>query len=332
MSDTHGEHREVQVPSGDVLIHAGDFTTAGQPHVIRDLAAFFNEHTGKFSQIVCIAGNHDVTFHDEFYYDYWSHFHEKKLQTDECKSILIDCPSCIYLQDSSCTVKGGLQVYGSPWTPFFWGWAFNLERGDPIRQKWNLIPESTDILITHGPPLGRRDLAIRSKPKQRQRNQCNQKWDPYIRAGCVDLLQQVQTRIRPRLHVFGHIHEDWGVSYDGTTLYVNASMVDSNYEMTRDCIVVDVPHDITQPAVVVQPICQVQNTELHLWLKKRNFERLAWYMDRVPNVKELPSGNDLLQKDRAYRTLCEKLCLGADRSARVDLWKALSQMYVESFN
>lgn len=328
MSDTHGGHREVKLPSGDVLIHAGDLTTTGQPHVLRDLAAFFEENAGKFSQIVCIAGNHDVTFHEEFYEENWSHFHKKKLQTDECKSVLINCPSCTYLQDSSCTVKGGLQVYGSPWTPFFWGWAFNLQRGEPIRQKWNLIPESTDVLITHGPPLGRRDLAIRA----RKRNHSNHRWDPTIRAGCVDLLQQVQCRVRPRLHVFGHIHEDWGVSYDGTTLYVNASIVDSDYEVTRECLVVDVPHDHTQPAVVVQPVCQVQNTELQLWLKDRNFLILASNMDRVHDVKELPSCNELLQKERAYRTLCEKLGLKEERSAKIQLWEALSQMYVESFN
>ncbi|MCK4490026.1 MAG: hypothetical protein KAU23_07180 [Anaerolineales bacterium] len=48
----------------------------------------------------------------------------------------------------------GTKFYGSPWQPWFYDWAFNLQRGPEIRSKWELIPEGIDILITHGPPYG----------------------------------------------------------------------------------------------------------------------------------------------------------------------------------
>ena len=79
---------------------------------------------------------------------------------------------------------------GSPWQPEFGGWAFNLKRGEECLRKWNLIPEDTDVLITHSPPLGFGDLCSTG-----------------TRAGCVDLLQSVQTRVKPKYHVYGHIHE-----------------------------------------------------------------------------------------------------------------------------
>ncbi|KAJ8791786.1 hypothetical protein J1605_020508 [Eschrichtius robustus] len=75
--------------------------------------------------------------------------------------------------------------------PWFYGWGFNLPRGQALLEKWNLIPEGVDVLVTHGPPLGFLDWV----PKKMQR------------VGCVELLNTVQRRVQPRLHVFGHIHE-----------------------------------------------------------------------------------------------------------------------------
>ena len=81
-------------------------------------------------------------------------------------------------------------VAGTPHQPEYGGWAFNLVRGQPCLNKWNLIPEDVDVLITHGPPLGFGDLTCTG-----------------VRAGCVELLHSVQKRIRPKYHVYGHIHE-----------------------------------------------------------------------------------------------------------------------------
>lgn len=74
--------------------------------------------------------------------------------------------------------------------PEYLSWAFNLPRGESCLQKWNLIPDDTDVLITHSPPLGYGDLCHTG-----------------IRAGCVELLSTIQQRVKPKYHIFGHIHE-----------------------------------------------------------------------------------------------------------------------------
>ena len=190
MSDTHGVHRDVVLPRGDVLVHGGDFTKKGEMSTIEDLAEWFGSVAPQFSEIVCIAGNHDLPFHALHYENHWEGFHETKLNPEKVRASL---RNCTYLEDSSCIIEGGIKVFGSPWTPLYFNWAFNLQRGDEILEKWRLIPEDTDILITHGPPLGRGDLVAKDQEKA-------------IRTGCFDLLREIQTRVKPRDHVFGHIH------------------------------------------------------------------------------------------------------------------------------
>lgn len=103
-------------------------------------------------------------------------------------------------------------------------WAFNLERGEPLKQKWGTVPSGVDILVTHGPPLGRRDQGATAE----------------VRYGCVDLLAQVQSRIKPQVHVFGHNHRGYGTSFDGTTIFINAASVDETYAPNNPPIVIDV--------------------------------------------------------------------------------------------
>ena len=232
MSDTHGKHRQVQLPAGDVLIHAGDFTKLGESHSVSDLCRLFQ--TCGFEEVICIAGNHDISFHTSFYERTWDRFQPDKINYAQVQRTLKE--SCTYLEDSAYqTRKGNLIVYGSPWTPEFFDWAFNLPRGEPLLKKWQQIPTETDILITHGPPLGRGDLTLKSG-----------------RVGCLDLLQEVQERVKPRVHIFGHIHEDPGVSFDGQTLYCNAANCDLTYKARQSCIVVDVPRDRSEPALLVE--------------------------------------------------------------------------------
>ena len=115
----------------------------------------------------------------------------------------------------------GVKFYGSPWQPWFYDWAFNLERGPEIRAKWDLIPEDTDVLITHGPPYGIGDLTFQKD-----------------HAGCQDLLKAVE-RLKPRTHIFGHIHERYGInSIDGTT-FINASSFNHNYHRFNEPVIFD---------------------------------------------------------------------------------------------
>jgi hypothetical protein len=77
--------------------------------------------------------------------------HAQAFNTAECRAALTNCS---WLEDSSTCVEG-YTIYGSPWQPAFFDWAFNLPRGEPCRQAWQRIPRSgVDILMTHGPPIG----------------------------------------------------------------------------------------------------------------------------------------------------------------------------------
>lgn len=110
----------------------------------------------------------------------------------------------------------------SSWQPEFCKWAFNLKRGEECLKKWNLIPNDIDILITHTPPLGFGDLCCSG-----------------VRAGCVELLTSVQKRIKPKYHIFGHVHEAYGIYSDLKIVYINASTCDINYLPNNPPIVFD---------------------------------------------------------------------------------------------
>ena len=87
-----------------------------------------------------------------------------------------------------------------------------------------MIPDKTDILLTHGPPLYAGDRTISD-----------------FHCGCVDLLKTIRDRVRPLLHVFGHIHEAQGLWSDGKTLYANACTVNLAYKNSHKPIVIDLP-------------------------------------------------------------------------------------------
>mmetsp|Transcript_3257 Transcript_3257/g.8178 ORF Transcript_3257/g.8178 Transcript_3257/m.8178 type:complete len:280 (+) Transcript_3257:152-991(+) len=219
-SDTHTMHEGVDIPPGDVLINAGDFTNMGHP---KDVAKF-NEFLGTqpHPHKIVVAGNHDLTFDPESYQRLWKRFgHAEMFDCQATREMMTDCT---LLQDSETTING-IRVYGSPWQPEFCDWAFNLPRGDQLREKWAKIPSGIDVLITHGPPIGHGDLCTGGN-----------------RAGCVDLLQTVQM-IKPSYHVFGHIHEGYGVTEDGLgTTYINASSCNLQYKPINPCVIFDLPN------------------------------------------------------------------------------------------
>lgn len=204
ISDTHLVHERSHwpVPDGDILLHAGDATRMGTPEEIERFNQWFCglPHPHK----VFVAGNHDFGF-----------------QTDPSHSRALLDPGIHYLEDSSVELDG-LTIWGSPWTPKFFAWAFMLRRGASIRAKWELIPDDIDVLITHGPPLGILDRTRRG-----------------VDAGCADLLAEVTERIHPRLHLFGHIHEGYGRHDRDGQCFVNASSCDVQYRLVNPPILVE---------------------------------------------------------------------------------------------
>lgn len=200
ISDTHNFHSAVDVPDGDILIHAGDGTISGTREEVTDLADWMSSLPHKWK--IFVPGNHDWLFEK----------HEQLASAIMARGV-------VHLQDDLCFIEG-LRIYGSPWQPEFFNWAFNLPRGKALADKWAQIPEGIDILITHGPPHGILDEA------------------GGLNKGCYDLLDRVKA-IQPRLHVFGHIHEGYGeIELYGTT-FVNASICDAAYNPCRKPIVIE---------------------------------------------------------------------------------------------
>lgn len=184
VSDTHARHRKTVVTDGDILIHAGDLTREGDLPDVEDFDRWLG--TLPHRHKVVIAGNHDFCFQ------------EKPAQARA------RITNAVYLEDSAVEVLG-VKIYGSPWQPFYGGWAFNLHRGPDLAAVWEKIPDDTNILVTHGPPEGILDR--------------NRWGDP---CGCRDLLGRLM-ELRPRLHVFGHIHEAAGRLDTLYTTFVNAA-------------------------------------------------------------------------------------------------------------
>jgi len=202
ISDTHSRDRQIQLPEGDLLLHAGDLTSRGQ---LAELAVVADWLRGlPHAHKVVIAGNHDFCL---------------QRTPSQARELLTGMH---YLEDEALEIEG-LRIYGSPWQPWFFDWAFNLRRGPALAECWAKIPENTQILLTHGPPAGILDQTDRS-----------------LRAGCEDLTARLDQLNDLRLHVFGHIHEAYGKHRDAQgRLFLNASICTLAYKPTQSAWVVD---------------------------------------------------------------------------------------------
>jgi len=198
VSDTHLRHPEV--PDGELLIHAGDLTGMGTRNQLRKALAWLKAQPHPHK--VAIAGNHDICLEAE----------------PELAQLF--GPEIRYVRDEEIEV-GGLRLWGSPWTPWFHDWAFNIPRGAALREVWSRVPAGLDVLVTHGPPAGILDRTHDG-----------------LEVGCEDLRTMVVDR-PPRLHVFGHIHEGYGQVQIGATTFVNASICDHVYRVAHDPVVID---------------------------------------------------------------------------------------------
>lgn len=206
ISDTH--NREIELPEGDVLIIGGDLTKSGTRSQITMFNEWISRESHKFKhKPIAVAGNHDFMF-----------------ETDrEMAERLL--PSCVYLEDE-LLVLDGKKIYGSPWTPTFFNWAFMKDRGADIRERWDLIPDGLDLLVTHGPPWGILDEVVRSKHH----------------VGCEEL-RTVLTKdmqVPPRFHAFGHIHEGHGTHVTDKTTFCNVSICDEDYMPTNPPTVIEI--------------------------------------------------------------------------------------------
>lgn len=220
ISDTHTFHEDVNLPDGDILIHAGDFTNKGGKSDVEDFFGWLMRIKPKYRYILFIAGNHDKCFDEKY-----SEMNDWLMSDWLAEAIAeLEKNDIIYLKDSSIELEG-VKFYGMPWTPWFFGeyWAFNKKIGPEMQEKIDMI-EPCDVLITHGPPLYTGDLVAREG----------------IHVGCP-LLKEKIDEIQPRLHVCGHIHEASGIQLVDRCIHVNASQLNEHYEL------VNLPYSIELP-------------------------------------------------------------------------------------
>eukprot|EP00128_Syssomonas_multiformis_P009588 Colp12_sorted_trinity150504_noHs@30605 len=280
ISDTHTKTDQLRVPDGDVLLHAGDFTQEGKQ---KDVEAF-NEWLGKLphKHKIVIAGNHDISFDEGAYPNLWRRFGHKTMA--DPKKLKASLTNCTYLEDSGCIVEG-YRIWGSPWQPEFFSWGFNLPRGEQLKQKWDLIPNNTDILLTHSPPMGYCDLT-----------------DTQERTGCLDLLEAVQNRIKPLYHIFGHIHEAYGMTTNGQTVFINAATCTLGYKPINMPIIFDLPIRTSPAESIPRSISSRRGTESDLALggrysdhnaeiSKSDHDREVVSKSRSGSASEQPNGN-----------------------------------------
>lgn len=200
ISDTHEMHRDLEVAPGDILIHAGDFSFfSGRRSQIVD----FNDWLGLLPHKVkiVIPGNHEFLFQSE-------------------PAAMKMITNATLLMNSAVQV-GGVTVWGSPVTPLVGG-AFSCL--DPVERRkiYASIPEMTDIIVTHGPPAEILDRESASDPP----------------GGCRELRSAV-LQLKPRLHVFGHIHGGYGRVKIGPTIFVNAALFGEFGDLEKKPIVIE---------------------------------------------------------------------------------------------
>ncbi len=197
VSDLHGFLPNI--PPCDLLLIAGDICPVTN-HKLRFQADWLNTdfrfwlEAAPAEQIVFVAGNHDLVFQHE---PSW---------------VPKDLPAA-HLQDGRLEWRG-LKIWGTPWQPWFFDWAFNL-REPELKTKWDLIPADTDILVVHGPPFGYGDAVPRQSGVEH--------------TGSPSLLARIEA-IAPKLVVFGHIHEGRGEWRVGKTVLANVTVLNGAYD------------------------------------------------------------------------------------------------------
>lgn len=207
ISDTHGKHNQItqDLPGGDLLLHAGDISSMGYQHEVQQFCKWFN-NIENYEHKIFIAGNHDWGFQNN---------------VEKIMEIVNSYKTVDYIQDETVSVGNDekmVNVYGSPWQPEFYNWAFNLPKnGNELAEKWDTIPDNTDILITHGPAFGVLDTVA------------GKMWD---NLGCQLLTNKIKT-IKPKIHLCGHIHSGYGYFFDGDTHFLNASVLNEAYQYTN---------------------------------------------------------------------------------------------------
>lgn len=214
ISDVHEQWKNIEIPTCDILISAGDYSYQGDHKVVRKFHAWLDEQPA--SHIISVQGNHEVKVE--------SNFNLAKAIAQE------ECPDVHFLEHEAIEIEG-IKIFGSAWTPYFCDWAWNGARNDAeavlyrkplIQKKWEQIPEDTNILITHGPPYQILDYVPMGG-----------------NVGCSHLHERILNLPNLKHHIFGHIHYSHGFKEFNGVKYWNASICTESYKPNNPVTVFD---------------------------------------------------------------------------------------------
>lgn len=227
ISDTHNLHHTLNVPECDVLLHAGDATGKGTPAECMSFLLWMSS-LDQCKHKIFVPGNHDFMFQK----DYNTYREHVPINVN----VLID---------KHITIDG-IKIYGTPWQPFFYDWAFNgLEKrtgyeynykGGPgpcspdkdhplLKEKFAMIPDDTNIIVCHGPPrIGKIDLVDRDGEH----------------VGSVELLNAIKRLPNFIAGFYGHIHSGYGKVVDGKATHYNVCICNEKYQPFNPITVVNI--------------------------------------------------------------------------------------------
>ena len=219
-SDPHGFHDEMTLPEADIAICPGDISLRGNRTEIESFMSWYEKQP--VTHKVMIAGNHDYWFDKK---------HPKslnyKLEDDSHLDLIPE--GIIYLENSDVTIEG-IKIWGSPVTPWFHNWAFNMLPED-LEKFWDQIPGDADIVVTHGPCANTKLDLCKSGHK----------------VGCPSLTRRI-AEIRPKILAFGHIHEAYGIDdkfipddegVEKVTRLINCSVLNLQYYMANEPVLIN---------------------------------------------------------------------------------------------
>lgn len=193
ISDTHNKHRGLDLPAGDVLVHCGDALGRGTRSEFLEFINWFG--TRPYRHKIYVPGNHDFYVEEDF-------ATAQILCIEKGIHLLVDRPLVI----------DGVKFYGAPWVPNLEMWAFYQDHIG-LLSKFRKIPDDTDVLITHTPPAG-----IRANLGS-------------IHLGSQELRERVDG-LNLKLHLFGHIHDSYGV-HVGRYTSINAANCNEDYQLVN---------------------------------------------------------------------------------------------------
>jgi Icc-related predicted phosphoesterase len=211
ISDTHDVHKDLNslIPECEILFFTGDLTYKGSEWEILKLLEQFERLKLRIPHIVGILGNHEVNCEGK----------EVEMKS-RFKAVGVDL-----LHNESIEIEG-IKIWGSPFTPYFFGWAYQYENAQYATQYageylpnghdiWSQIPDNTQVLLSHCPPYMINDLC------------------PNGHVGCSILRMYVESIPSIKFNLFGHIHSSHGTSLVNGVTYINSSIMNNSYNFVN---------------------------------------------------------------------------------------------------